>query len=103
MPLAVFTTLGSEAEARRMARAAVEARLAACVQIERIDSVFLWDGVEEEPEWRLLFKVSDTGYDRLAAFILDTHPYDEPALWAAQMTRVSPSFAAWIDESVTDG
>ncbi len=97
MPLAVFTTLHEAGAARALARSAVEARLAACVHIEEIRSVFRWDGaMQEEPEFRLLFKTSDAAYDRLAAHILENHPYDEPALWAVTMERGSQSFFDWI-------
>ncbi len=101
--LAVFTTLDTEAAARDLARQAVEARLAACVQIERIESVYRWGGaVQAEPEYRLLFKTTDRAYDALAALILDLHPYDQPALWAAEMARGDPGFLAWIAET-SDG
>lgn len=95
MPLAVFTTLDDEGAARALARGAVENRLAACVHIERIESVFRWDGaVQEEPEFRLLFKTGR--YDALAAFILAEHPFDTPALWAMEMTVGDPEFLDWI-------
>lgn len=98
MAFAVFTTLDDKAAAQALAASAVEARLAACVQIEVIQSVFRWDGaVQDEPELRLLFKTSDTAYDALAAHILKNHPYDEPALWAVPMIHGSASFLAWID------
>ncbi len=98
MPYAVFTTIHEAALARGLARAAVEARLAACVHIEEIHSVFRWDGaVQEEPEYRLLFKTSDTAYPALAELIVREHPYDEPALWAVEMARGSESCFGWID------
>lgn len=99
MPLAVYTTFSASDldAARALARGAVEAGLAACVQIDRIESVYLWEGVQQDPEIRLLFKVSSAGYDRLAAHVLDAHPYDEPALWAVEMARGSDSFLRWID------
>ena len=101
-PLAVFTTLHTADEARRLARSAVEARLAACVHIEEIRSVFRWrGGIEEEPEFRLLFKVSSEGYEALAAFVLRHHPYDEPALWAVPMAKGSESFFDWIAAAST--
>ena len=100
MPLAVFTTLDDEPAARALARAAVERNLAACVHIERIDSVYAWQGeVHEDPEIRLLFKTSAAAYDRLAAFVLEEHPYDTPALWAYDMARGHGPFLDWIDES----
>lgn len=98
MPLAVFTTLDNADAAHRLAQSAVEAGLAACVHIEEIRSVFRWDGaIQEEPEFRLLFKTSEAGYEALAAHILDAHPYDEPALWAMPMAKGSESFFAWIE------
>ncbi|MEM9973643.1 MAG: divalent-cation tolerance protein CutA [Pseudomonadota bacterium] len=97
MPLAVFTTLHKESAAHRLAESAVAARLAACVHIETIASVFRWEGsVQREPEFRLLFKTTQSAYPALAAHILDAHPYDEPALWAVPMAEGSESFFAWI-------
>ena len=98
MPLAVFTTIHDPDEAHRLARSAIEAHLAACVHIEEIRSVFRWDGaVQDEIEYRLLFKTSDEGYEALAAHIVKDHPYDEPALWALPMVKGSESFFRWID------
>ena len=95
MPYAVFTTLHEEDAARALARGAVEQRLAACVHVERIESTFRWDGaVLQEPEYRLLFKTDR--YEALAAYIRKDHPYDTPALWAVEMDRIDPEFAAWI-------
>ena len=98
MALAVFTTLHDRDAAAGLARSAVESRLAACVHIEEIRSVFRWDGaVQDEPEFRMLFKTADDRYDALAAHILEGHPYDEPALWAVPMVKGSESFFAWIE------
>ena len=97
-PLAVFTTVHTRDAAEDLAHKAVEARLAACVHIEEIASVFRWNGaVQSEPEFRLLFKTSAQGYDRLRLLILDVHPYDEPALWSVEMGRGSSSFYRWIE------
>ena len=99
MPLAVYTTLDDRDAAKALARSAVEKRLAACVHIEEILSVYDWKGVREDPEIRLMFKTSHAAYDALAAHILAAHPYDEPALWAFEMDRGSPSFLEWIDRT----
>ena len=55
-PIAVVTTVARLEDAQAMARALVERRLAACAQIERIESVYRWQGaVQQEPEYRVLF------------------------------------------------
>jgi uncharacterized protein involved in tolerance to divalent cations len=55
--IAVVTTVGSKKEARRMAHALVGAKLAACAQISKIDSVYAWKGrIESGKEYRVLAK-----------------------------------------------
>ena len=51
----VLTTAGTEDEAEQLADAIVQARLAACVQIQRVRSVYAWQGeTRREPEHELL-------------------------------------------------
>ena len=104
MPLAVFTTIDTPDGAQDLAQSAVEARLAACVHIEEIRSVFRWGrAVQNAPEFRLLFKCTAEGYEALAAHIRDRHPYDEPALWAVEMAAGSASFFDWIADETQPG
>ena len=57
--VALVTTVGSADDARRLAGAAIAQRLAACVQIEAIESVYRWQGaVQHDAEWRLWFKTT---------------------------------------------
>jgi len=97
--LLIFTTVGTEADARHIARTLVGERLCACAQIERIDSVYRWAGqVCEAPEWRLLLK---TPSDRAAALqtrLLELHPYDLPAVYTLQPDAVTPAFAQWVQD-----
>ena len=65
-PIAVVTTVGSKREARRLALAMVENHLAACAQIEKIDSVYAWKNrIERGKEYRVLFKTTDRKSTRL--------------------------------------
>ena len=73
-PIAIFTTAGSADEARRIARAVVERRLAACAQITEIESFYRWQGaVQNENEWRLLIKSTDAQYTAVEAAIRELH------------------------------
>ena len=64
-----------------LARALVEARLAACVQIVPIESVYRWDGVVEcACEWLLLCKIVAADFPLVTAAISARHSYDVPEI-----------------------
>ena len=95
--LLVTTTVAERADAERLARAMVEQRLAACAQIERIDSVYRWQGaLQQAPEWRVLFKTTEAHCAALEAALLDAHPYEVPAVVALRTHTVSTAFADWV-------
>jgi len=99
--LAVFTTVASEAQAEALARAAIDARLAACVQAEAIRSTYRWQGrVASEPEIRLLFKTRREHYPALEKLLREQHPYELPAIFALPVAAASPDYAAWLQESL---
>lgn len=100
----LVTTVGSAEDARRLADTAVERRLAACVQIETIESVYRWQGaVQHEPEWRLLFKTTEAAEPALRSFLLERHPYELPALYAIELSDPTEAFAAWVADGTTPG
>jgi periplasmic divalent cation tolerance protein len=96
--LQVQTTTDSRAEAMELARAAVEARLAACGQVAGpVASTYWWnDELERAEEWFVFFKLPADRYEDLAAFIAERHSYDEPEILATPFVAGSPSFLAWV-------
>lgn len=100
LPWLVITTVGSADEARMLARAMVERRLAACAQITAIDSVYRWQGrIEQAPEYRVLFKTRAECYDELQAAIRAVHPYELPAIHAVATAQAYAPYADWVDAS----
>jgi periplasmic divalent cation tolerance protein len=98
--IAVVTTVGDKKEARRLARALVERGLAACAQIEKIESVYTWKGkIERGKEYRVLFKTTEERYDAVERAIRERHSYELPAIHAVPFARISPPYAAWIEEN----
>ena len=99
----VLVTCGSVGEARQIARAVVEARLAACANIlpGPITSIYRWKGkVESAPERLLLIKTSRRRLAKLQAAIDRLHSYDVPEFVVLSITAGSRSYLAWIAESV---
>lgn len=100
LPWLVVTTVGSSDDARRLARAMVERRLAACAQIGSIDSVYRWQGaVHEDAEFRLLFKTAADRVQPLMDALREQHPYELPALHAWPAAAAEPAYAGWVFDS----
>ena len=99
----VLVTCGSRKEARRIARALVEARLAACVNVLQapVESVYRWKGkVETAREFLLVIKTLRKKFAALEGEVRRLHSYDVPEIIALPIDRGSRPYLAWIDESV---
>ncbi len=100
-PIAVVTTCDSKKEARKLALALVEAKLAACAQISRIDSVYAWKGqIEHGKEYRVLFKTTEARYPAIESAIRARHSYELPAIHAFAFAHVLPAYGEWIEANV---
>ena len=94
----VMTSIGTEDEAEALAAAIVEARLAACVQIQRVRSLYVWQGeLHREPEWVLQIKTLHTRYAALEAFIRERHSYQTPEIVQVPTTAGSADYLRWLD------
>jgi len=98
----VLTTTSSPEDSKKIARALVERRLAACVNIvPRIESVYRWEGkVEEAQEYLLLIKTTEEAFPRLRDAIQELHSYDIPECIALPIENGSVPYLSWINESV---
>ena len=94
----ISTTVDREAAARELGRGAVEARLAACAQIEAsITSHYHWEGIlHESGEWRILYKTSEPRKEALAGWILANHPYEVPEILVWPADSANPAYTEWV-------
>ena len=104
MPIIVSTCCDSEAEAAHIASLGVSDHLAACAHVEHISSVYRWQGeVKQADEWKVSFKTSDGGFEKLAEMIRKHHSYEEPAIYATAITQTTLSYLDWIEENSSPG
>jgi periplasmic divalent cation tolerance protein len=99
--MATITAPNLEA-AERIARRLVDERLAACVQIlDRIRSIYRWQGkVQEEPEALLIVKTAEALIPRIATLLREVHPYEVPELAAVPITAGSTAYLKWLAENL---
>jgi periplasmic divalent cation tolerance protein len=95
--LQVITTTGAIEDARRIAGALVERRLAACVQIVGpIESVYRWqEKVETAQEWQCWIKTRGDLYSAVEQLIRELHPYDVPEI-LSMTAEGSNAYVEWL-------
>ena len=94
----VYITAASLAEARRIGRALVTARLAACVNIlAPIRSIYRWKGrVRQDREWVLIAKTRADRAEALIRKVKSLHSYEVPCIVALPILKGNRAFLEWI-------
>jgi periplasmic divalent cation tolerance protein len=100
--IVVLVTCSSVEEGRKIARALVERRLAACVNVVTgIESVYRWKGaVEEASECLLLAKTTRGRFDPLQSAVRELHSYELPEVVALPIVDGVEAYLSWIETSV---
>jgi periplasmic divalent cation tolerance protein len=97
-----LSTVAKSEDAQRLARALVEQRLAACVNvIPGLTSVYRWkDKIESDAEHLLVIKTRRERVDALKRALVSLHPYELPELIVLPIEGGHLPYLAWVDENV---
>jgi periplasmic divalent cation tolerance protein len=97
----VLVTAPDLKTARKLARAALKARLIACANlIPRLESHYWWEGkIESGSEILLLLKTTRARLDKLEKLILSQHPYDTPEFLVIQLDKGNERYLNWLRSS----
>jgi periplasmic divalent cation tolerance protein len=98
----VLVTCGSLGEARRIGKAVVEKRLAACANLlAGVESIYRWKGkVERAREILVVMKTSEARLQELEKEVKRLHSYEVPEFIVLPIAAGSREYLAWIGESV---
>ncbi|HET6377794.1 MAG TPA: divalent-cation tolerance protein CutA [Methylocella sp.] len=100
----LMTACGSKPEAEAIATLLVEKRLAACVQIFPITSVYRWEGsVERAGEWMLFCKINAADYASAEAAVLAAHSYAVPEVVMLKIEDGAKAYLAWLQDATARG
>ena len=101
--IVVLVTCGSLPEGRRIGRALVEARLAACVNLVQapVRSIYRWKGrVHTATEFLMIIKSSRARFAALEKMIGRLHSYEAPEMIALPIERGAQGYLAWLTDSI---
>ncbi len=97
----VLVTTASEAEAHTIAKGLIDARLAACVTLTPIQSIYRWQGdIQSDAEYQLMIKTDLALFEQIATQIAQQHSYDLPEIIAVPMVKSTTEYGQWIREQI---
>ncbi len=98
----LLSTYPNEQTALKVARRIVKSKLAACVSLAKIRSLYWWDDkIEDSKECLAIFKSVKGNSKELREAIAKSHPYKVPEIVELEMNHVSKSYLDWMISSVT--
>jgi periplasmic divalent cation tolerance protein len=98
----LLSTAPDETAAARLARALVEEKLAACVNVvPGVRSTYRWQGaLEQADEFLLVVKTTAAAADLAAVRLAELHPYDVPEVLVFSPTAGAAAYLAWVAGAV---
>ena len=99
--IVTLCTVPDRESGERIARALVEERLAACVNLlPGVASFYRWEGkVEEASEALLVIKTAASRFEAVKARIKELHPSEVPEIIALPVTAGSANYLQWLEEN----
>jgi periplasmic divalent cation tolerance protein len=97
----IYITAGGMDEARRIGKKLIEERLAACVNIFPISSIYRWkDNIEESNEFGMIVKTKTEKVKEIEKRVEQLHSYEVPCVLSFNVGEGSAEYLKWIGESV---
>ena len=101
--IVVLITAPSKNEAKKIANAIVESKVAACVNIvPMVESVFMWKGKKENAKESLLIvKTKKSCFEKLKQKVKKLHSYTTPEIISIPILQGEKSYLDWISKTVS--
>lgn len=94
----VQTTCSSKKEAKKIAKILVEEKLAACVHLSKIESIYMWENkLCVDKEVRLNIKTKKENFKKIQRKIKENHSYDLPEIIEIKITNGSLEYLQFIE------
>ena len=99
-PVIIVSTFPDKTSITKIANQLVKKKLAACVNIMKISSVYSWKGkIENQPEYLALFKTTKKNQLVLKKELRKLHPYDIPEIAEINVDSINQPYLKWLVDS----
>ncbi len=98
----VLVTAPDSRTGKRLAKLALESKLAACVNlIPKIESLYWWKGkIEQSKEVLLILKTGSGQLRQLEKLLVTHHPYDTPEILSVPLSQGNRKYLSWLEASL---
>ena len=99
-PTIIISTYPNKESISKIANDFVKNKIAACVNILKISSIYSWnERIENTSEYLAIFKTMAKNKKLLKIKILETHPYDVPEIVEIDIISINKSYLNWLIDS----
>jgi len=99
-PVIIISTYPDLKTVKKTAKELVKKRLAACVNISKISSIYSWKGkLEDTSEFLAIFKTTQKNKNSLKKTIKKIHPYEVPEIAEIDIRSINQPYLKWLIES----
>jgi periplasmic divalent cation tolerance protein len=98
---AIVLCTASPGGSEKIAKALVEERLAACINVSQVRSYFFWEGKPcDEKEELMIIKTDMKMVERIKARIKELHSYELPEIVIIPIVGGEDRYLRWIAQSI---
>jgi periplasmic divalent cation tolerance protein len=98
----IYCTVPNKKEGKEIAKALIENKFAACINIiDKVESIFSWDGeMTEEKEALLVIKTKKELFGNVKHVIQKLHSYTVPEIISVPIAQADETYLKWIEHEV---
>lgn len=96
----VQTTTNKYKEAKKIAKILLETKLAACIQITKTKSFYMWENqFTKDKEYLLNIKTKKNSFKKIQSKIKELHSYDLPEIISIDIDKCTKEYKNFIKEN----
>lgn len=97
----IQTTFPNLTSAKKLARILLTEKLAACVQLSKIDSFYIWEEkIANSKEILANIKSENNNFTEIEKIITKNHPYKIPQIIKINIDDISENYSNWIESNL---
>ena len=97
----IYSTFPNKKEAKKIAEELIRQKLAVCVNILPIDSLYFWEGkIAKSKEVAVIIKTRKANFKKVEKFISKNHSYKIPCIVGIPIRKVNKKYFHWLKENL---